>query len=639
MIVIAVDCVSFDADASRGDSGRPAIRAATVSGRLGRSVGLPERARAQSDHRSRRRPSSARHRRRPARSRRNDPVPGQAIEIVDITRELTRGGGPTVDAVLARECSSDPTLQPAVDHDVTNTALFYEARRPRASGMLRPLIEEMRSLLGRKTLVLISGGMIASDTPGGRPDLSDLGIRVGKEAALANTAIYTLYLDSSVLRTVSAQTRAADKSMVNWGRDSALLGRWLKQFSGAAGGALFTVAVGNAESALARITTELDVLLPARRRAGGRRPRRPDARNLREDQPAERHDPRPAMGDGPERRGGPAPATASAPASNRQSRPGDLPPATPAPPPPPARRVVPPTCRRLPTPTIAAPTTRCRRRSRNRPASRTRSAGSGCPTARGRTIRGARPSSRWSWRSPVCAARTATHATRAGACSPSTTRVGSRRAPTRSSARGSSPSRQRSRDSSCRRARLLFIPRAAALPHEPRLHLARVRLEQQWLRGGLTPAQELEVVQRYEEAMKFPETELEARVRAARFLYGSAVRSRAAVLDGGNATPLADKEVQLLPLVRGTDPARARSFRRRGRGLSRRAHDLAGRAVGAGRADDAARQSAASARKPATLAEAAQTAPEDQYDPWWTYWLGDFRAYPAMLDKLRELGR
>ncbi len=41
----------------------------------------------------------------------------------------------------------------------------------------------------------------------------------------------------------------------------------------------------------------------------------------------------------------------------------------------------------------------------------------------------------------------------------------------------------------------------------------------------------------------------------------------------------------------------------------------------------------------AALAEAVQMAPVDQYDPWWTYWLGDYRGYPAVRDKLRELGR
>jgi hypothetical protein len=41
----------------------------------------------------------------------------------------------------------------------------------------------------------------------------------------------------------------------------------------------------------------------------------------------------------------------------------------------------------------------------------------------------------------------------------------------------------------------------------------------------------------------------------------------------------------------------------------------------------------------AAIAEAVQTAPADQYDPWWMYWLGDYRVYPAILDKLHELAR
>ena len=41
----------------------------------------------------------------------------------------------------------------------------------------------------------------------------------------------------------------------------------------------------------------------------------------------------------------------------------------------------------------------------------------------------------------------------------------------------------------------------------------------------------------------------------------------------------------------------------------------------------------------ATLAEAAETARPDQFDPWWTYWLGDYRVYPAIVAKLRELAQ
>jgi tetratricopeptide (TPR) repeat protein len=44
-------------------------------------------------------------------------------------------------------------------------------------------------------------------------------------------------------------------------------------------------------------------------------------------------------------------------------------------------------------------------------------------------------------------------------------------------------------------------------------------------------------------------------------------------------------------------------------------------------------------REAAALAEAAETAPDGQLDPWWTYWLGDARVYPDIIARLRELTR
>jgi len=43
----------------------------------------------------------------------------------------------------------------------------------------------------------------------------------------------------------------------------------------------------------------------------------------------------------------------------------------------------------------------------------------------------------------------------------------------------------------------------------------------------------------------------------------------------------------------------------------------------------------------AQLAEAVETetAAGDQVDPWWTYWLGDYRTYPAILANLQEIAR
>ena len=301
VIVIAVDCVSFDATASRGviQAVRQFVRQLSPDDSVGLSA-YPNgpKLNPTTDHATVLRALDTVVGQRDLAEMTQFPV--RPSEIVDITRELTRGGGPTVDAVLARECSSEPTCSQRLITDVTNTAMYYEGQATASLGMLRTLVEDMRSFLGRKTLVLISGGMIASDTPGGRPDLSELGIRIGKEAALANTTIYTLYVDTAYFERFSAQTRLGDKSLVNWSRDTAMLGRWLEQFSGAAGGALFTVQVGNAEQALARISTELTSVLPPRRRAGRRRPRRPHARNHREDHAAKRLDPWPPMGHGPE---------------------------------------------------------------------------------------------------------------------------------------------------------------------------------------------------------------------------------------------------------------------------------------------------------------------------------------------------
>ena len=59
--------------------------------------------------------------------------------------------------------------------EITGTALYYEGQGNASLGMLRSLVEELGTVSGRKTLVLISAGMMASDVPGGRPDISELG--------------------------------------------------------------------------------------------------------------------------------------------------------------------------------------------------------------------------------------------------------------------------------------------------------------------------------------------------------------------------------------------------------------------------------------------------------------------------------
>jgi hypothetical protein len=188
-------------------------------------------------------------------------------------------------------------------------------------------------------------------------------------------------------------------------------------------------------------------------------------------------------------------------------------------------------------------------------------------------------------------------------------------------------------------AAIAFVARAAErCPDSPQLHLSHAVLsDQQSLRGATRGTGVADVLPRYELAMKFPETGAEARVRAAWLLRRSGDPQRAlAVLDGvRESSP--DRQVRyLFELIRG-EVLRA-----------------------LGRSDDAVTAfrsaltewpGAQSARvalmtllvergergEAAALAESVETASDQQFDPWWMYWLGGLRRYPADVAVLREL--
>ncbi len=645
VIVLAIDCVSFDATASRGviQAAREFVKQLSPDDSIGLAA-YPNGPKVDPtrDH---------------ARILKAlDQVVGQRdlaelsqfhlrpSEIVDITRELTRGGGPTLDAVVARECGRavldqpDPLCRARLVADTANTALFLEGEGTASLGVLRSLVEQMGAVTGRKTLILVSGGLIASDTPGGRPDLSEMGIQVGKAAAFANTAIYTIHVDSSFLDRFSAQTRTGDEAVTNRQRDSALLARWLEQFSGASGGALFSVQVGNAEQALSRIRTELSSYYLL-----GVEPDDEDRDGRTHEITVKTSQPNVTIRGRrwvmvPKRLTS-ASASPSTPAVSGPSAPG---PAATPPPPAVVRREVPADVQAI---------VDVFNRGNYDGMSKVLAESSNLANI----IRGFRMSdSPW----PNDLKRSAVFALEMAFAG-----LRSENAPAREEGgRLLAEYHVRVRQPQGADAfecwwflteaaaleglflpdnALQFIPRALGrCPSAPRLHLAYAFIsEQQWLRGGLTPAHEAEIVTRYEAAMKFPETEPEARVRAARFLHALGENDRALQILDAVKTPPTDKELEYFAQL-----TRGQILRARGRGDE---------AITAFRAALAAWPGAQSARVAlmtlllsrgdregaATLAEAAQTASDNEFDPWWTYWLGDYRAYPVILDRLRQLAR
>jgi VWFA-related protein len=634
VIMLAVDCISFDATASReviqsvavfvkglqpddyvglsaypnGAEIAPTVDHATVLRALGNIVG-----------------------------QRDGPGLGQfnlrPSEIVDASRDIPLGGGDTLDAVVARECGFEgggPNCRTMLINEITSAALYYEGQSTASLGMLRNLVTRMQAYPGRKTVILVSGGIIASDTPGGRPDLGSLGMQVGREAARANTAIYAMFLDTSLYDQFGAETRRGERTAGNKGRDRAILARWLEQFTGSAGGALFTVSVGNASPALARIQTELSSYYLL-----GVEPADED-RDGRTHEVAVKTTQSSVTVRGRRWvmipvRGAAAPAAVAA----TTSAPVPAPTTT-------VRRAVPPDVVAL-----ADLFDRGNAQAFEKGLTESKDLAN--------VIRSLRQSdSPW----PENRRRSAVFALELGLAGLRSDNRDARDEGGRLLAEYHVRVREPAGADAFECAWLVtettaleglfipeyalqFVPRALQrCPSNARLNLGYALVsEQQWIQGRITAAQEPEILNRYEQAMKFPETEPEARVRAARFLYGLGQFDRGlAMLDGIKAPP-SDLEL--------------RYFATLIRGQLLRASGRLDEAAAAYRAALAAWPGAQSAQvalmtlsvirggreDAGALAETIQMAPVDQYDPWWTYWLGDYRAYPAVLEKLRELGR
>ena len=641
VVMLAVDCISFDATASRDviQSVREFVRGLQPDDYVGLSA-YPNGSEIAptTDHAAVLRALNT------VVGQRDGPGFGRfnlrPTDIIDMSRDIAMGNGPTLEAMVARECGEDPapTCRVQLLSEASSTSLYYEGLGTASMGMLRTLVTQMKSYPGRKTLLLVSGGMIASDRPGGRPDIGSLGLLVGKAAAAANTAIYTLFVDSSLHDRFGAETRRADRSSDNRARDSAVMSRWLEQFSGAAGGALYTVFVGNASAALARIQTELSsyYLLgvePGEEDRDGRthevsvKLRQPNL-TIR----GRRFVMIPKRGVSAAAAAAPSPAAASGPA------PSPTPELAAAPPP----RVVHPDVAALAQSfdrggSEAFHKSLAGSRDLTYVIRAFRQSDTPWPDDRKRTAVFALELALAGLRSDIRDAREeggrllAEYHVRvrepAGAdtfeCWWFVTEAAALAGFFRP-------------DSS-----LQFIPRALQrCPQNARLNLAHAFVsEQQWLRAQTLPNQEEEIIGRYELAMKFPETAAEARVRGARFLYALGRFDRALALLDGIATPPADLEI--------------RYFTQLIRGQTLRALGRLDEAAAAFRSALVIWPGAQSARvalmtllvnrgnreESSVLADDVLTAPADQYDPWWTYWLGDYRVYPALIAKLRELGQ
>jgi VWFA-related protein len=184
--------------------------------------------------------------------------PSEVIDIEAGDTDLVRN-------IARRECLPQPIYQgecmKAIPGDANLIAQAYESLSATSVKSLRLLLAALDQAPTRKTVVVISGGLLASDRVGGRPDISGIVDMVAVEAGRVRANLYVLHVDSSFLQSFSVTSggggaRTADGVARSSMRESSALGAGLDRLAGATGGTLVRVEPGGEQRAFDRILRE-----------------------------------------------------------------------------------------------------------------------------------------------------------------------------------------------------------------------------------------------------------------------------------------------------------------------------------------------------------------------------------------------
>jgi VWFA-related protein len=171
----------------------------------------------------------------------------EAIDIASGDRDVQR-------TVTQRECRTDMYCSKLVPLEAQSLALMFEMKIAQSLGGLRGLVDGLATIPGRKTLVLVSGGLLISDRANGRATAPGDLTAVGRAAAASNTTIYALHMDSSFLDAFSASRGGGVPHTLF--RDSGMFATGLEMIAGANGGDVVRIQAGTADSALDRVLRE-----------------------------------------------------------------------------------------------------------------------------------------------------------------------------------------------------------------------------------------------------------------------------------------------------------------------------------------------------------------------------------------------
>lgn len=169
-------------------------------------------------------------------------------EIIDIAS----GDTETARRVVRRECGSGGCSFNDVRHEAISLVGFMEMAVSQSVGGLRGLVRGLGEIPGRKTLVLVSGGLVTTDRGTGRANAGSEITALGREAALANLSVFALHLDWSFQETVSSKGGLR----LSYFRDSGMAATGLEMIAGTAGGTVVRVQGQSPDVAFDRVLRE-----------------------------------------------------------------------------------------------------------------------------------------------------------------------------------------------------------------------------------------------------------------------------------------------------------------------------------------------------------------------------------------------
>jgi VWFA-related protein len=170
---------------------------------------------------------------------------------------------PRTDRVGFFTYPSGPQVEPTIDRVAIRKAVEDVAPQPPSSGTayaraldaVTKIAGALTALPGRKIVVLVSAASIGSEPAASGPD-ADSTLRISQQSAESNLVLYTLFVGRGFLEITMPRQVAGAGTPPARRRDDEAVERWLAEVSGRTGGALMKIAGPNPEPAVRRILDE-----------------------------------------------------------------------------------------------------------------------------------------------------------------------------------------------------------------------------------------------------------------------------------------------------------------------------------------------------------------------------------------------